>query len=94
MPQRCPFYGFHWPEDSCELIASKDSECGLDVNSHAPCGMEVQGMPPDFGACPLVRRTKPFLDNFIDHIRFRGPAEGSQPLSFEEWLPLSMKRRQ
>jgi hypothetical protein len=56
--------------------------------------MEVQGMPPDFDACPLVRRTKPFLDTFVDHIHFRGAAEGSQPLSFEEWLPLSMKRRQ
>src|SRR5215467_6551966 len=91
MQTRCPFYGFHWPNDANQLLyATDDSQCGLDVNEHGPCAMEAEGHTADFDQCPLVRSRSPFLEAFRAKLHFKQSDE--TVVSFNERLA-SVKRR-
>jgi hypothetical protein len=60
MPERnCPFYGrsMHALKMSplrILLLDSRGNQCGVITDRHAPCGMEIDGLPVDWQACPLL----------------------------------------
>jgi hypothetical protein len=89
---RCPFLGYHWPAESNELVPAAEPACGLDIDENAPCQMVAEGQTPDYYHCPFVRRRKPFLDVFLDEIRFRQPG-GERPLTLDEMLQKLSRRR-
>jgi hypothetical protein len=90
---RCPFYGFHWPENSHALNDTKGAECGLDFEKNRPCLMEEQGRPPDYDCCPVVERLRTVLEACKKNIKFH-PAEGpEQGVPMDEWKKRVMLKR-
>src|SRR5574340_106783 len=82
---RCPFFGFHWPERSSDLIDTGTNECGLDLDCHGPCKMAAAHGKVDFFLCDLPARTRYLLEVASRYISFH-PAELSRTgVDFEAW---------
>jgi hypothetical protein len=54
LPVSCRFYGMNGMFG--HLVPSLGNQCGLIVDRHAPCQMEMAHQKPDEKTCPLVRR--------------------------------------
>ena len=90
---RCPFYGFHWPENSRSLQDTESKECGLDFDKNGPCSMEAQGRAPDYDCCPVAERLRNVLEACKKNVIFY-PAEAlRQGVSMEEWKKQVMVRK-
>jgi hypothetical protein len=90
---RCPFYGFHWPENSHALSDSGGAECALDFEKNGPCSMEAQGREPDYDCCPVVERLRNVLEACQKNITFY-PAEAlGEGVSMDEWKKRVMVRK-
>jgi hypothetical protein len=75
MSVRCPFYGFRWPEKSCELVPTGGNECGLDLDANGSCKMEQEGRTVSYDYCPVALNLRPVLDVFKERIAFRPAGE-------------------
>lgn len=58
----CPFYGramyqtrLFLPPRPFLLLDTKGNQCGIILNSHSPCRMEIAGETPDWRECVLVK---------------------------------------
>jgi hypothetical protein len=65
MSNNCPFYGYHMhrsrlPDAALPflLIATTGNQCALLINRHAPCYMEIEGLPVDWRECAYVRTVR------------------------------------
>jgi hypothetical protein len=90
---RCPFYGFHWPENSHVLNDSGGSECGLDTEACGPCAMEAKGQEPDYEFCPVADRLRPLLESCQKNVVFCPAETAPETVSMEEWKKRVMVRR-
>ena len=90
--RRCPFYGFHWPAQGSNLIERESSECGLDLDRHGPCQMEMEQMPVDFDRCSLRLEWKNLIEAGKRYIRFHGAGLPRDGVSLEKWQDLIMRR--
>ncbi|MCL5742837.1 MAG: hypothetical protein M1541_02750 [Acidobacteria bacterium] len=88
----CPFYGFHWPEQSDHLVETGGSECGLDLDHHGPCRMEADGLQVDFGRCPLAERYSTLLNAARKYISFKPSEFSPQEFDLERWSDYVKKR--
>lgn len=85
----CPFYGFHWPQNSSKLRHTGGNECGLDLDKHGPCRMELDGLAPDYFACPVVQRERHALQAGKHVITFVMPDGKSERL--DQWIRAHQK---
>jgi hypothetical protein len=85
---RCPFYGFHWPEQGSNLIDTGGSECGLDLDGHGSCQMIAESGRIDFFECPLPLQTRNLLDAGRRYIRFYPAELARTEVGFEIWRDL------
>lgn len=79
---RCPFYGCRWPDRSPELSKVGGNECGLDVERHAACKMEVEQRDVNLFACPVADAQFALLSVFESVVRV--PVAGEK-ITFLEW---------
>ena len=90
--QRCPFYGFRWPERRTELIRIGGNECGLDFDNNRPCKMETSGRAVDFSRCEVVAGKRVFLSLISDRLRFF-PSGPENSFDYGTWTSQIMQRR-
>lgn len=87
-PQRrplCPFYGFRWPNHTSRLFRAEGSECGLDLDRHGPCQMELRQNRIDFDSCEVRSSHQHLLHAGRHHIRFHAPELPSNGLTLDDW---------
>jgi hypothetical protein len=87
--QKCPFYGFRWPERQSTLFHVGGNECGLDVEKNGPCQMECQGMLVNFHRCEVAHAARAYLQAGADRIRFYPP--GEEGIGLEAWTDRVMR---
>jgi len=51
---RCPFYGFRCPDKTTGLTEVGGKECGLELDAHGSCLMEMTGKIVDYVSCPVA----------------------------------------
>jgi hypothetical protein len=90
--EKCPFYGFRWPDRTATLFGIGGSECGLDLEGNGPCLMEASGCAIDYRRCEVAERMKPFLSFGASKMRFI-PAGSTQLIAFEDWTNRVMSGR-
>jgi hypothetical protein len=90
---RCPFYGFHWPENSHSVYDSGHPECGLDFEQNRNCMMEANGLAPDYDACTEPDRLRSILESCRKDITFYPSELLGRGLSFEDWKRQVMVRK-
>jgi len=89
---RCPFYGFHWPENTRSLTDSGDNQCGLDFERHGGCIMEAEGRAPDYETCRVPAPIRPLLEA-SKKIVVLYPAEcRPEGVRLDEWTQQVMAR--
>jgi hypothetical protein len=59
----CPFYGRALFAQMIQpfrfvLLDSQGNQCAIITDSHAPCRMEIEGLPIDWKECPLVQHVR------------------------------------
>ena len=88
---RCPFYGFRWPEASCQLFQVTGNQCGLALDRVEPCAMEEAGQKVDMEACSAAKELAHFIRSADPVISFviLGQREG---LSYADWWRCTMLR--
>lgn len=79
----CPFYGCRWPERSPLLHVVGGNECGLDLECHGACVMEVQGRHVDYFACPVALDHHSLLEAAKHVIQF--DSGGGPPQFLADW---------
>ena len=91
--QKCPFYGFRWPDRKADLIDVGGNECGLDLDNNGACTMESQGCAADFSRCEAAASIKIFLwfGSGSSRIRFF-PSGSAVGIAFEDWTNQVMRR--
>lgn len=90
---RCPFYGFHWPARSTDLIEVGAAECGLDLDGHGLCRMETEQNPVDFERCGRRAEWKNLIEAGKRYIRFHGAGLPGAGVSWEQWQQLVMGQK-
>ncbi len=90
--ERCPFYGFHWPEKTRALHDTGADECALDFQHNGPCAMEQEGKQPDYEVCPRVRPIRVLLESAAHHVTIY-PGEIPAGVSMAEWTRRVTARR-
>lgn len=48
----CPFYGTAVHPGLNVILTTDGNRCGLVTSAHAPCGMEMANLAPDWEKCP------------------------------------------
>lgn len=62
--KNCPFYGRAMYVQLAHfalpfiLLNTEGNQCGLILNRHAPCILEIDGQPVEWSACPIVREVR------------------------------------
>ena len=90
---RCPFYGFHWPARSTNLMEMGTAECGLDLDGHGLCRMEMEQRPVDFESCGRRSECQNLIEAGKRHIRFHGKDLPGAGVSLEQWQRLVMQQK-
>ena len=90
---RCPFYGFHWPEQGSNLMEMGTAECGLDLDGHGLCRMETEQRPVDFESCARRSEWKNFIEAGKRHIRFYGANLPGAGVPLDQWQQLVMRQK-
>lgn len=80
----CPFYGYRWPEKSPVLQEVGGNECGLDLDVHNPCAMELEERSVDYSACGIALERRAFLQAAKHFICF-SPACNEPAISLADW---------
>jgi hypothetical protein len=65
-----PVLGYHWPDLTPVLRHVGGNECGLDLEHHGPCAMELERRDVNYFACPLVVGMRHRLNPVEPLIRF------------------------
>lgn len=95
----CKFYGHSGIMG--ELFPTGGNQCGMITDSHAPCQMEMEGMEPDWGSCPLnierailpmPRFRHPFL-YILGGKDGHTPIAAENPMEWATWFTASVERR-
>ena len=87
---RCPFYGFNGMYGA--FHDSGGNQCGLIIDSFAPCKMEFNGDEFDFTKCSLnTEKIKRFISDYGDKVRVH-PKECNRGngVSLLKWISLVM----
>ena len=60
----CPFYGYSMFRSGLReghpfiLISTTGNQCGLIVDAHSPCLLDVARAPVEWRDCPLIRSVR------------------------------------